>query len=187
MLKEMGSDARVIDWASGMSTTTAYRKSTLRTILILVGCITAFIVSPNAASADLDCDDFASRADAQRSLESQPGDPNNLDADRDGKACEPYSGSNNPYEERVYGDERWDSYATSDAQRYDQTYSDYLDRQMWEEEQRSALLDDPKLNYQEPKELHISITAWKWIGVSIVALIIGGAVWEKVSEWWLLR
>lgn len=44
------------------------------------------------AQQDLDCDDFATRADAQAELDSNPSDPNNLDADDDGEACEAGSG-----------------------------------------------------------------------------------------------
>ncbi|QIN80339.1 hypothetical protein GBA65_19475 [Rubrobacter marinus] len=38
--------------------------------------------------ADLDCVDFASREEAQAVLDADPGDPNALDADGDGLACE---------------------------------------------------------------------------------------------------
>lgn len=37
---------------------------------------------------DLDCSDFASQAEAQAELMSDPSDPNGLDADYDGQACE---------------------------------------------------------------------------------------------------
>lgn len=39
---------------------------------------------------DLDCSDFPSRRAAQAALNSNPRDPNFLDADHDGIACEPY-------------------------------------------------------------------------------------------------
>ena len=38
------------------------------------------------ADRELDCDDFATQAEAQAAIE--PGDPDNLDADGDGTACE---------------------------------------------------------------------------------------------------
>jgi hypothetical protein len=38
--------------------------------------------------SELDCEDFASQAEAQEVLKDDPSDPNNLDADGDGKACE---------------------------------------------------------------------------------------------------
>lgn len=37
---------------------------------------------------DLDCSDFASQAEAQEVLNDDPSDPNRLDADSDGEACE---------------------------------------------------------------------------------------------------
>lgn len=46
-----------------------------------------------APRADLGCEDFASRAEAQAALDADPNDPNGLDTDGDGLACEgvPYS------------------------------------------------------------------------------------------------
>ncbi len=44
--------------------------------------------APAFAQEDLDCDDFASQAQAQAELLNDPSDPNNLDADNDGQACE---------------------------------------------------------------------------------------------------
>jgi hypothetical protein len=49
-----------------------------------------------AQAQDLNCDDFRSQAEAQREYDKDPqNDPNNLDADDDGEACEDfdYSGS----------------------------------------------------------------------------------------------
>ncbi|MHA6792034.1 excalibur calcium-binding domain-containing protein [Pseudonocardia bannensis] len=44
---------------------------------------------------DRDCPDFASQADAQAALEADPSDPERLDADDDGIACESHFGSDN--------------------------------------------------------------------------------------------
>ncbi len=44
-------------------------------------------VSP-AHAVDLDCADFATQAEAQAELDADPSDPNGLDADDDGIACE---------------------------------------------------------------------------------------------------
>ena len=41
-----------------------------------------------AAQQDLDCDDFATPTEAQAELDADPSDPNGLDADSDGDACE---------------------------------------------------------------------------------------------------
>jgi hypothetical protein len=45
----------------------------------------------NGTSGDLDCSDFGSQEEAQNELEDNPSDPNNLDADNDGTACESLS------------------------------------------------------------------------------------------------
>jgi hypothetical protein len=37
-----------------------------------------------------DCASFGSQASAQAELQRDPSDPNNLDADNDGQACEDY-------------------------------------------------------------------------------------------------
>jgi hypothetical protein len=44
------------------------------------------------AQPDRDCPDFASQAEAQAALDSRPGDPERLDADNDGIACESHFG-----------------------------------------------------------------------------------------------
>ena len=46
-----------------------------------------------APAVDRDCPDFATQADAQVALESTPGDPERLDADNDGIACEDLFGT----------------------------------------------------------------------------------------------
>jgi micrococcal nuclease len=43
---------------------------------------------PSCAAADCDCSDLSSQAEAQRLLNSEPGDPHRLDGDRDGVARE---------------------------------------------------------------------------------------------------
>lgn len=61
----------------------------------------AAIPAALAQSDDLDCADFDSQADAQAELRSDPTDPNGLDAEDDGVACETY-----PYPEGSPRDER---------------------------------------------------------------------------------
>jgi hypothetical protein len=41
-----------------------------------------------AVAADVNCDDFATQAEAQAVLAADPSDPNGLDRDGDGQACE---------------------------------------------------------------------------------------------------
>src|SRR5215207_8911841 len=44
------------------------------------------------SGGDLDCADFATQAEAQAEFNADPTDPNGLDADDDGKACEELAG-----------------------------------------------------------------------------------------------
>lgn len=46
----------------------------------------------STAYADLDCEDFDSRDEAQEHFDSSASDDDRLDADSDGRACEPYPG-----------------------------------------------------------------------------------------------
>lgn len=51
----------------------------------------ALLAAPAFAQDELNCDDFDSQAEAQAELERDPGDPNNLDANDDGQACEEFN------------------------------------------------------------------------------------------------
>jgi excalibur calcium-binding domain-containing protein len=55
-------------------------------------CGALFAASPMAIAQDKNCKDFPNQAAAQAELESDPSDPNNLDGDDDGYACESYFG-----------------------------------------------------------------------------------------------
>lgn len=58
-------------------------------LLSLMSMLLMLMLSPAAvAQDDLNCDDFATQAEAQATLDADPSDPNNLDADDDGIACE---------------------------------------------------------------------------------------------------
>ncbi|OZM83370.1 hypothetical protein [Pseudonocardia sp. MH-G8] len=62
----------------------------IRTILAataLAGAATLTLAG-SAFAGDRDCLDFTSHADAQAAFDAVPGDPEGLDADGDGKACE---------------------------------------------------------------------------------------------------
>jgi hypothetical protein len=54
--------------------------------------VLALTAAPAAVAQvnDQNCDDFASQAEAQAHLEADPSDPDNLDADDDGLACESF-------------------------------------------------------------------------------------------------
>src|ERR1700754_3238162 len=56
--------------------------------VLAAGATLPFAGIANAQQGDRDCPDFASQADAQEALDSQPGDPERLDSDDDGIACE---------------------------------------------------------------------------------------------------
>lgn len=45
------------------------------------------------AQGDLDCADFATQQEAQAEYDADPSDPNGLDADSDGSACEENAGA----------------------------------------------------------------------------------------------
>jgi hypothetical protein len=57
---------------------------------ILIAAGLSLGVTGTATAADLNCDDFPSQAAAQADLVAHPSDPNGLDADHDGQACEDY-------------------------------------------------------------------------------------------------
>lgn len=65
----------------------------MRRLLLPVCTVCALAASasasaPAAPAADLDCSDFASQAAAQQHLQATPGDPDRLDGDADGRACD---------------------------------------------------------------------------------------------------
>jgi hypothetical protein len=62
---------------------------------VTVTVLTAGISYPLAGVAlaqDLDCSDFATQAEAQAAYNQDPSDPNGLDRDNDGVACESLPG-----------------------------------------------------------------------------------------------
>jgi Excalibur calcium-binding domain len=62
-----------------------------RTMFLLAAALVLALATAPAAFAqanDQNCDDFPSQAAAQAHLDADPSDPDNLDADDDGVACE---------------------------------------------------------------------------------------------------
>lgn len=61
-----------------------------RPIYLIALSMLAVAMTANVAVAqdDLNCDDFGSQAEAQQNLRDNPSDPNGLDAENDGVACE---------------------------------------------------------------------------------------------------
>jgi hypothetical protein len=75
-----------------VTTTTRYALKLAIALVVIVaglGLRWAWEFTPIAeAQSTLNCDDFNSQADAQANLRSNPSDPNKLDADKDGIACQ---------------------------------------------------------------------------------------------------
>lgn len=65
-------------------------KQLLLTAAVAAAGTAAF--APHAAAQDLNCSNFSTQAEAQAAFDAIPGDPNNLDADNDGIACESLPG-----------------------------------------------------------------------------------------------
>lgn len=58
---------------------------------VLTGALTAGVVlgfAGTASAQDLNCSDFATQSEAQATLEANPSDPNRLDGNNNGVACE---------------------------------------------------------------------------------------------------
>jgi Excalibur calcium-binding domain len=64
------------------------RRRTSAAAGVLVAATLSLGASGTAGAADLDCSDFATQAEAQAALIAAPTDPNGLDTDDDGSACE---------------------------------------------------------------------------------------------------
>lgn len=66
----------------------------MRRILFTLALTAAalWLIAPAASAQanDQNCADFASQADAQAHLNADPSDPDNLDGDNDGLACEAF-------------------------------------------------------------------------------------------------
>jgi len=59
---------------------------------IVLAAAICFPLAGVAAAQDLDCENFQTQADAQAVYNESPSDPNGLDRDKDGKACEALPG-----------------------------------------------------------------------------------------------
>ncbi|SDH14989.1 hypothetical protein [Klenkia brasiliensis] len=65
------------------------RLRTALTVLAATGL--TLCTTGTASAADLDCADFPNQAAAQANLDANPSDPNGLDANDNGRACEDYA------------------------------------------------------------------------------------------------
>ena len=64
------------------------RRTTTAAGVLVTAVLTFGITGTANAATDRDCPDFASQAAAQAAFDAIPGDPERLDADDDGIACE---------------------------------------------------------------------------------------------------
>lgn len=64
------------------------RLSLVATLAMLAMLVSAPVAVAQSQTSDLDCADFVSQQAAQANLIAYPSDPNGLDADNDGVACE---------------------------------------------------------------------------------------------------
>ena len=62
-------------------------RSTVAAAVLAAG-FSVILPGTASAAADRDCPDFASQAEAQAAFDAVPGDPERLDRDNDGQACE---------------------------------------------------------------------------------------------------
>ncbi|NEM07910.1 excalibur calcium-binding domain-containing protein [Geodermatophilus normandii] len=67
------------------------RRRTTAAVGVLFTAALSFGFSGTAQAADRDCPDFPSQAAAQAAYDAVPGDPERLDGDDDGLACEDYA------------------------------------------------------------------------------------------------
>ena len=69
------------------------RLRTTAAAAVLAAAVTFPLAGTALAQDNLNCDDFATQEEAQAEFDSDPSDPNGLDADNDGIACEDLSSS----------------------------------------------------------------------------------------------
>ena len=71
------------------TTRSSARPAAVLAVLTLLAAVAALLaLSGTAHAADQDCPGFEYQEDAQAVLDADPDDPNNLDSNHDGKACE---------------------------------------------------------------------------------------------------
>ncbi len=63
-------------------------RSVFTAIVLSAATLVTFGDGASAQAGDLDCDDFATQAEAQQHLENNPSDPDGLDSEGDGRPCE---------------------------------------------------------------------------------------------------
>lgn len=79
------------------------RRRTTAAAGVLITAALSFGFSGTANAADLNCSDFTTQAEAQAVFDATPGDPNGLDRDKDGIACETLPGGSSAEDGTVTG------------------------------------------------------------------------------------
>ncbi len=78
---------------------------TLAAAFVVAAAATLSLTGVAAAQPDRDCPDFATQAEAQAALDARTGDPERLDSDGDGIACESEFADEEPAESEEPRDE----------------------------------------------------------------------------------
>lgn len=116
--------------------------------------LTFFVPSLEAQSGDLDCSDFDTQAQAQAVYDQDPSDPNRLDADNDGEACEDSLGDEDNGDGSTGASE--DQYDSGDTA---QTPVDSSGQ---------PLTQNPNTGGPELLPIGIGLIAWSVIGLSLI-------------------
>jgi hypothetical protein len=104
------------------------------------------------------CDDFSTQEEAQDEYESTYGDPNYLDGDDDGVACEALPSESDNYDEDSYEFSNYTSDSDDTESNYDTEYQTYSD----ESSNASASDDDS----------NSTSSRWGWFWT----VLIGGGI-----------
>ncbi|MGY1709198.1 hypothetical protein ACI8AC_06760 [Geodermatophilus sp. SYSU D00758] len=67
------------------------RRTTAAAGVFFTAVLSLGLTGTASAATDRDCPDFATQADAQAAYDAVPGDPERLDRDDDGEACEDHA------------------------------------------------------------------------------------------------
>jgi len=122
-----------------------------------------FVQQANAYNA-YNCDDFSTQEEAQAEYESEYGDPNYLDGDDDGIACEWL-----PSEDYSTYENEYDEYTES----YDSSYSSAASEEADDGSEYTSSYEDEPEDYSESSS---SGDSWGWVWLVIIGGIIVFAI-----------
>lgn len=143
-------------------------KKHLAPALLLSVALVAIVSSPSYAYNEYNCSDFSSQEEAQDEYDSDYGDPNYLDADDDGVACETL-----PSEDYYEGGDASDVYIPD--------YSEYSNATSTSD---APIESDMKAAPEEAEKNDSGSGGWGWLWLAAYPLLgFLGYVWEKIDEW----